>query len=99
MRKDWRRLQFEIYSHEIVIGDAAHQNRRARREHRRSSCDGTEIAYREPIEFWPHRSRNQSGKREGRTIGDVDAVEFEPVLAQMIEQWLVGLGRAEPLRV
>src|SRR6202167_1258628 len=98
MRKDWRRLQFEIDGDEIVSGYAALKNRRPRREHRRRSCDWTKIADGKPIEFWSHRSRNKSGKGKGRAIGDVDAVELETVLAQVIEQRLVGLGRAETLR-
>src|ERR1700691_1727389 len=98
MRKDWRRLQFEIDGDEIVLGYAALQSRRPRREHRRRSCDWTKIADAQPIEFWSHRSRNQSGKGKGRAIGDVDAVELETVLAQVIAQRLVRLGRAGALQ-
>src|SRR5580704_12819953 len=102
MRKDFvtsvvaPRLQFEIDRHEIVIGYAAHQNRRPRSDYRRRPRDWMEIADREPIKFWPHRSRNQSGESESRVIRNVDALDLEPMLSQMLEQRLVCLRRAEP---
>src|ERR1019366_1072431 len=75
------RLQFEIDRHEIVIGGAAQQNRRPRRDDRRGSRDRTKLADCEPIKFWPHRSRNQSGKSESRTIGYVGALDLESALS------------------
>ena len=99
MRKDLTiaLLQFEIDRHEIVIGYAAHQNRRPRSDDRRRSRDRMEVANCEPIEFWPHRSRNQSGESERRAIRNVNALDLEPMLSQMIEQRLVCLRRAEPV--
>src|SRR5208282_653271 len=79
------RLQLEIDGHEIVIGGAAQQNRRPRRDDRRGSRDRAKLADREPIKFWPHRARNQSGKSESPAIGYVGALDLESVLAQMVE--------------
>src|SRR5580693_2271435 len=91
------RLQFEIDRHEIVVGYAAHKNRRARSDNRRRSRDWMEVANREPIKFRPHRSRNQSGESERRVIRKVDALDLEPMLSQMFEQRFVCLRCAEPV--
>src|ERR1700722_3209819 len=91
--------KLEIDSHEIVIGYAAHQNRRTRRDYRRRPGDWMEVADREPIKFWSHRSRDQSGESESGVVRNVDALDLEPMLSQMFEQRLVRLGRAKPFGI